>query len=191
MAAGKKPAAKRREPGVPIGIWVLLGLMVALLVAVLIVLLLKTPPQGGGASQGAGDSRVEDTRDVRKDAPEKPVTAPRYEFYHLLPEESAPRPPAEAPPAAEPDESTAVPEAPAADAGRFLLQVGAFRSRSDAERRKAEVALLGFSSQVQEARVEERMIYRVVIGPLDGEAVTSAERQLQAAAIEPLRRRLP
>ncbi|MFP4154240.1 MAG: SPOR domain-containing protein [Halothiobacillaceae bacterium] len=194
MAAARKPAARRRESTVPLGIWVLLGLMVALLVAVLVVLLLRTPPQGGQPPD-ADESPAQETRDVRKDEPKEPVSAPRYEFYHLLPEETAPRPspeePAEDRSAGEPASEPPVPEEAPAEAARFILQVGAFRSRADAERRKAEVALQGFTSRIEEAQLEGRAIYRVVIGPVGGTEAASVERQLQDASIEPMRRRLP
>ncbi|HHO70501.1 MAG TPA: SPOR domain-containing protein, partial [Halothiobacillus sp.] len=139
MAARRKPAAKRRDASVPLGIWILLGLLILLLAAVLIVLLMRMPA-APVSEETAPTAR--DVREVRKEPEQTAVPPPpRFEFYRLLPEQSVERstgsttPPTPAVPAPEP--------APSVDLARFEIQVGSFRNKADAERRKAEVALLG------------------------------------------------
>jgi len=191
MAARRKPAVKRRESGpVPLGIWLVLGLLVALLAAVLVVLLTRTPAP---PSSEPAASAPRDVREVRKEAEPEPVPPPRFEFYRLLPDQPSdlPVPPPAAQPAPPP---VAVPESPtpspADSTERFLLQVGSFRAREDAERRRAEVALLGYASSIASAEVNGATVYRVQIGPLAAGEAREAESRLKQASIEPLRRRV-
>ncbi|GAA5237093.1 SPOR domain-containing protein [Verticiella sediminum] len=67
-------------------------------------------------------------------------------------------PPAVAPPA------NAKPPA-AAPAGRYVLQVGAFRVLEDAEALKARLAFLGFDVRLQQAQVNGVLVNRVQVGP--------------------------
>lgn len=79
--------------------------------------------------------------------------------------------------------------APAATAaapasGRSLV-AGSLRSQSEAEQRKAELALLGVSSRVVAATVNGERRYRVVIGPFGSERELEAMRaQLRSSGID-------
>ena len=83
-----------------------------------------------------------------------------------------PQPPAEQPPPvgeAPTTSPSAVPQpaesAPAARSGTYVVQAGSFTSAADAERRKAELALLGISSKVQTATLPSgKTAYRVRTG---------------------------
>ncbi len=46
----------------------------------------------------------------------------------------------------------------------FLMQCGAYRSRSQAERRQAQIALAGFESQIRVSQ-QKSTWYRVILGP--------------------------
>jgi cell division protein FtsN len=111
---------------------------------------------------------------------ERPAPAPpSFEFPNLLrdtevdigvgpaPPPPAPRP--EPPPAAEPVEPAPTlmpPEATAADGKGFMVQVGSFKRGADAERLKAELALLGITSRVQVATIPSgETFHRVRAGP--------------------------
>lgn len=110
---------------------------------------------------------------------------PRFDFYNLLPEmevvvtdeeverrakpgapvvaatqpvtpQPAPVPPASPPPTVAADET-------------LLLQVGAFKKSADAEKLKAQLALLGIESQVQNVSIDNRdAFFRVRVGPYRG-----------------------
>jgi cell division protein FtsN len=92
-----------------------------------------------------------------------PPPAPRPE--PIPPEELQPATP-EAP-----ETAAAVPPQPVkpASPGSYLLQVGSFKRAADAERLKAELALLGISTSVESVTINDGQIYhRVRTGPLDG-----------------------
>jgi cell division protein FtsN len=50
--------------------------------------------------------------------------------------------------------------------GRYLIQVGAFKERSEAEQQKASLALLGVESRIEKVTIDnDQTWYRVRIGP--------------------------
>ena len=48
---------------------------------------------------------------------------------------------------------------------RFMLQAGSFRKPQDADRRKAELALLGLEAKIRSAQVNGESFHRVELGP--------------------------
>ena len=78
------------------------------------------------------------------------------------------------------------PEVPA----REVIQAEVVETDPIAERRRAEVALLGYASAIATAEVGGATVYRVQIGPLAGGEASEAESRLKQASIEPLRRRV-
>jgi cell division protein FtsN len=59
---------------------------------------------------------------------------------------------------------------------RFILQAGSFRSSKDAERRKAELALLGLQADVKAADVNGVDYYRIELGPFADDGAFSKAR---------------
>lgn len=104
--------------------------------------------------------------------------APRFEFYTLLPEKeiAIPDPPPPAPAAA--GEPPREPPAPKVDdGGRYLLQVGSFRSLEDADRLKAKLAFLGLASTIQTVSIDgTETWHRVRVGPYAGRAALDEAR---------------
>ncbi len=86
--------------------------------------------------------------------------APKFDFYTLLPEKEVvestkPRP------KATPPKPTDKPE-------RFLIQTGSFRSLGEADKRRAELILLGLDVKIQKvALAGGETWHRVQIGPFD------------------------
>ena len=71
--------------------------------------------------------------------------------------------------------------------GTYILQVGSFRNRTDAEQMKARLALLGSVANIQVVTVNDATWHRVRIGPVDGARRTdSVRRMLQDNGIETL-----
>ena len=111
---------------------------------------------------------------------------PRFDFYDMLPEQTIEVETPEIEPARELS-------APAAKE-QFLLQAGSFRQREDADRRRAQLLLLGLEPTVQEATGENGRWYRVYLGPFDSRSQMSRAQGLTAAQnIEtlPLKRGTP
>ncbi|QKT03408.1 SPOR domain-containing protein [Ectothiorhodospiraceae bacterium 2226] len=186
----KKPASRRTRTGTPGWVWLSAGLAIGLFVAFLIYLQ-GTGPRNASettttqtpAQAPAGGSQ--EARGVRKSpaptAPEPPASEPRFDFYRILPEMEATRvePPDSRPrpTQTEAPETTArarQPEElqPSAPAGRlapgsYVLQVGAFRQFEEADRLKANLALLGVEATIQTVRAaNDETWHRVRVGPL-------------------------
>ncbi len=103
--------------------------------------------------------------------------------------EPLPAPVAEAPPSRTtppaaatppPERAAAAAQAPADDA-RYLLQAGAFEASGQAEELKAKIAMLGLGARVESARIGEKTVYRVRMGPY-GTATELAEAKRKLAS---------
>jgi len=76
-----------------------------------------------------------------------------------------------------------------APAGRYLLQVGAFRVLEDAEALKAKLAFLGFDVRLQRAEVNGVLVNRVQVGPyaklddMNRARARLAENNVEAAVV--------
>lgn len=127
----------------------------------------------------------------------------KFQFYTMLPQQEVvapvagdktsvatppPLPPADKPASA--DKPAA--EKPAATAARFQLQAGSFRTRQEADRRRAELVLSGLNVSVQDVKTgagEEW--FRVMVGPFGSEAdMQKARQQLAAMKVDTLPIRL-
>ncbi len=85
---------------------------------------------------------------------------PRFDFYEILP-----------------GNEPAMEEAPRSATGAPLwLQAGAFRSASDADDRKARIALLGQNATVQRIEVDGGFVHRIRVGPFTSEQELEAVR---------------
>ncbi len=114
----------------------------------------------------------------------------RFEFYEILPQFEVVVPDEDA---ARPAASVARPRPRPADApGSFLLQAGSFSAPADADRLKANLALLGFESHVQRVQIDDDVFNRVRIGPIgDMDAARRTQRQLRDAGIDTLLMQIP
>jgi cell division protein FtsN len=108
----------------------------------------------------------------------------RFDFYEQLPTYEI------IVPEREQIESTAPASAPPAP-GRFILQAGSFKRYDDADRRKAELALLGLEAEIQKVTIGGDVFHRVRVGPVadSGQAQAMRER-LRRADIDALVMRL-
>lgn len=104
-------------------------------------------------------------------APAPAAPAPSFDFYELLPEQTieVDVDPAELPQQRDP-----------AEAPMYLLQAGSFRDQADADRRRAELLLLGLDPQVEETNGSNGRWFRVVIGPFDSRSAMARARSLTA-----------
>ena len=144
-------------------IWMLGGLSIGLFVAFLVYLDKQPPtdisftdavktelekikkPQPAAASKSEPESKQE----------------PKFNFYTILPELEVLIPEDEIKPPE--SKKTATIDA----SKRYILQVGSFRSRQDAERRKATVALLGLEASINQVSIDNEKWHRVRIGPVN------------------------
>lgn len=99
---------------------------------------------------------------------------PSFNFYALLPEQTL-----EVEAIVEPAADISSPP-PTAKKESFLLQAGSFRQREDAERRRAELLLLGLEPKIQESKRDNGLWYRVYLGPFSSKIDMTKTRGLTA-----------
>jgi cell division protein FtsN len=118
---------------------------------------------------------------------------PRFEFYKILPEMEVvvpeeeeraltaqpPRPPASTTP-------SPAPQQPEPTKDRYLLQVASFPRHADADRLKAQLALLGLQATIQTVEIHGGQTWhRVRVGPFSNrDEIASVRQRLQANGIE-------
>lgn len=92
----------------------------------------------------------------------------KYDFYTVLPEMEVVIDKNEITPASQREPAS------------YILQVGSFKSRQDAESLKAQLALLGQMAHIQTLEVNQTRWHRVRLGPFDSaRRADSVKRQLQ------------
>ena len=135
-------------------------------------------PQPRGETVESVDAVAGETAGAEEVAPGgKDSKRPQYDFFTVLPEMEVVVPEQELSARARPEAEAA--DNPAQGAGNgtvdgaasgpsYLLQVGSFRSASDADQLKARLALLGVVAQVQTVTVNDTTWHRVRVGPLSG-----------------------
>jgi cell division protein FtsN len=116
-------------------------------------------------------------------APATEVPKPRFDFYTMLPKQTLDG--EEKPDAVEPAALVSKPPAPTAASEPYFLQVGSFRQKDEAERRRAELLLLGLTPKVEETNNDNGRWFRVYLGPFDShESVAKARGLLANQKIE-------
>jgi cell division protein FtsN len=188
---GRRNRNSSRKESAPGWVWMLFGLSLGLMVAIVAYLRAPGSPQASApavttaAARPAGEPATQ--RATRPASEQAAPAENRFEFYEILPqfevvvpEDDAPRAPAATRPR------------PAETPGSFLLQAGSFSAPADADRLKANLALLGFESHVQRVRIEDDVFNRVRIGPLgDIDTAKRTQRQLRDAGIDTLLMQVP
>jgi cell division protein FtsN len=84
-------------------------------------------------------------------------------------------------PATQPEAATRPAPAVTDTEARYLLQAGAFEASGQAEELKAKIALLGLGARVESARIGEKTVFRVRMGPY-GSASELAEAKRKLAS---------
>jgi len=122
---------------------------------------------------------------VVDEAVEEDVAESRFTFYTMLPNFEVIIPEEE--PDVSRDQTVQVVEEP----GLYVLQAGSFTALTDADRRRAQLALLGVESVIQRVAIDDKTYHRVRIGPIDDlDRLNLIRNQLKQAQIDVLRIRL-
>jgi cell division protein FtsN len=176
-ARRKKPRHSTKPAQMPGWVWGMLGLTIGLSVAAAIYVKdRKAQPTGPVAAKTAPPSET-DTSETSPEAPEK--TEPRFKFYDMLPNFEV----------VIPEEDFEIrreaPSRPVESPGIYVLQAGSFSSFTDADRRKAQLAMLGVGSRIQKVAVDDKVYHRVRIGPVESlERLNELREQMRRSAIE-------
>lgn len=161
-----RPAAKRRNDGPPGWVWLVCGICLGLIVAAGVYVFGRAGGMSGlTIAPVAGDTQGE-RRPADKDGGGK-EDEPRFSFYEMLPNYEVVIPEEEYENGGN-DDATAKTSPKVRQPGRYRIQAGSFSEYADADRRKAELALLGLESEIQSMKLDDgRTVYRVRSGPIE------------------------
>jgi cell division protein FtsN len=126
---------------------------------------------------GTLPSPADPTQETGSSPPAAEVPKPRFDFYTTL------RKPLEEehePEVVEPAADVSKPPAASAAPQPLFLQAGSFRQQDDAERRRAELILLGLTPKLEETNSDNGRWFRVYLGPFDSHESMTKARSLMA-----------
>jgi len=193
-ASKRKKNTSGGSGGPPGWVWLLCGLCIGLTVAAGFYMFGR--PAGTGARQQieiatpeAADN-AQQSADPPENTPDNPPATskekePRFSFYKMLPnyevvipeeeypddagDNSSESSTAAASSSSETQASVAQPTTPRVEEpGRYIIQAGSFSTRGDADRRKAEIALLGVNARIVSVDLPSgKTVYRVQSHTID------------------------
>lgn len=157
----RRPAARRRNTGPPGWVWLLCGICLGLVAAAALYVFGRAgglaPPTD--AEEGRADRPAAETAAAEADE------EPRFAFYEMLPNYEVVIPEEEY---EQREDGRATTSPKVREPGRYLIQAGSFSRYADADRRKAELALLGLESEIEGVTLEDdRTVYRVRSAPIE------------------------
>ena len=181
MARQRKTRRKtgRRQSDTMQGwVWGVFGLGIGLSIAALIFLNNRQP--GSAAPLTRPGAPAPPTASPAPRATDKPASpALRFRFYDMLPNFEVVIPE---------EDKTVIPAAPLQtidEPGVYVLQAGSFSTYGDADRRKAQLAMLGVKSNIQKVSIDDKVYHRVRIGPVDSlDQLNVLRQQLRGAKVD-------
>lgn len=191
MAKRRRKRKQQQQSEYPGWMWMLFGLAIGLSVAYAIYQKdLSVQPQPVAQQPASMAAPIQPEPVVEQPAVEEVAVneeepEARFTFYDMLPNFEVVIPEEE--PDVARDQAIAVVEEP----GLYVLQAGSFGAVEDADRRRAQLALLGIESVIQRVAIDDKTYHRVRIGPLnDLDRLNLVRSQLKQADIDVLRIRL-
>jgi cell division protein FtsN len=140
--------------GMPGWLWALAGLTLGLCVAAFVFI--SRPIGKAPSAQMPSIATIEPKKAPVPVPPKEPT---RFSFYEMLPSYEV------VIPNGKNDKGKETP-AQIAEPGEYVIQVGSFRSRGEADAQKAKLALIGVESRVEQVTIDNKDTwYRVRIGP--------------------------
>ena len=192
MAQRKRRRSSRsrsRQQEYPGWLWMLFGLALGLAVAFAVYVKDRRPvvvAETATPQPASLQNALDDNGEVETAAP-PPVEEreSRFTFYDMLPNFEV------VIPEEEPDVAVDAEPQAIVEPGLYVLQAGSFTLHTDADRRRAQLALHGIESQIQRVTIDDKTYHRVRIGPTDDlDELNMLRSRLRAAQIDVLRIRL-
>jgi cell division protein FtsN len=183
----RRRTTARKQQSYPGWLWMLFGLAIGLSVAFAIYVKDNEPVRPQAASVPSSIDNNGESAIPASATPEPVVEKKerRFTFYDLLPAAEF-----VVPEKASTTEEDVQPEA-IVEPGVYVLQAGSFSTNTDADRRRAELALQGIESHIQRVQINDRNYHRVYVGPTDDlDELNLLRSRLRAAKIDVLRIRL-
>jgi cell division protein FtsN len=161
VASARRKKPGKKSQGTPAWMWLMTGILIGLGLAYYLWSKGFIPQPQVDATV-TEESVPADTEEVAPATGEPKKS--RYDFFTVLPEMEVIVPEQELSKKSQPRETATV----QADSDSYLLQVGSFREKSDAEQMKARLALLGIATRIQTVTVNDATWHRVRVGPVSG-----------------------
>lgn len=163
-SGARRVTTKQRSP-VPGWVWLLTGAVLGAFIMFLAYLSGVAPQQSVPVPVATEAQPVTTKAEVPK---------PRFDFYQLLKESEVE--------VKEPDPAQIRATEKLAEQQEFILQVGSFRSETDADRLRAQLILLNLDAQVEKVTVRSGEIwYRVLVGPFSDRSTMERARSTLAS----------
>ena len=173
----RRPRTRARKKQPLAGwVWMSFGLAIGLSVAGTIYIRDRQPRSENTATSSSTPAT---TRSETQDPAPSGEPERRFQFYEMLPKFEVVIP--EEKESARPD----VQQSPVKSPGIYVLQAGSFSNYADADRVKAQLALLGIVSGIQKVSIDDKVYHRVRIGPVEElERLNTLRQQLRQAQVE-------
>ena len=157
----RKAVRRRNDSPLPGWVWLIAGLSIGMAAAAFYYI--GRPVQTTAPPAVADELRKPAARDGRQAIEIPPKEKPRFTFYELLPSQEVVIPRDKLVPKA-----AGAARVPAAGEA-YYIQVGSYRTETEAERQKAVLALLGAEARIEKVTIasgnRSDTYYRVRIGP--------------------------
>jgi cell division protein FtsN len=180
-----KDAPRKKSGGLPGWAWFVVG-------AMLTALVIKAAPQiwnklrhvkpPATAEQNKMPTKKPSGSTATTPAAGTAAAPPHFDFYKLLPSFQV------VIPSQDRETRSGDDTGPVSQPGTYILQVGSFQSYGEADKLKANLALLGIESSIQQVKVSDGSTWnRVRIGPIhDLKSLNNLRAKLAKNHIEPL-----
>lgn len=163
----RRGASRGTGPRIPALLWLVAGILLGLGTAWYLAAKGHFPQPSGDlpvATLPSGTESDEPPLVDDIDSGGDKTSKPKYDFFTVLPEMEVVVPEQELTERREPEDAASADIPP----DSYLLQVGSFKTASDAEEMKAQLALSGIMAQVQSVTVNDQTWHRVRVGPVQG-----------------------
>lgn len=190
MAAKKRPTrgatrSKANSKGMPASILLGTGFIAGILSTVLVF--------NAIGERDVAKVAAAPKSEPKKAAVSKTETTTKFDFFTVLPEREVIVPDETPPP--KPKSKVVTTDNTASRPAdkrfqsdeRYILQAGSFRSNEDADRRRAQILLLGLDAKVESVQANGDLWHRVYVGPFQSHnTLSSARAKLIGEAIDTL-----
>ncbi len=162
----KKTAKVAANKSPPPWLWMLSGLVIGGFISFLVFLKMKVPDSENIVIEKT--VKVEDKPKQKESSSNKEeAKEDRFEFYSILPkrEVSVPAPIDSESAVRESSKEKLIASDEESNSYQYVLQAGSFAQFKDADRRKANLALIGVISKIHAVESNDKTFYRVRVGP--------------------------
>ena len=175
MKPKRAPTKKKSHGGTLVGLFI--GLVFGIVGAAAVVWYINKmptpfnkqvtqPPAAKPAENGKAQAGVPAVPAPLPGKPGDPIPEKRFQFYDILPGKAEAK--------VDPAAATAKPDQKEGKEGKekesaaketIFLQAGSFQTPGDADNQKAKLALLGMEASIQQVMLQDKVWYRVRLGP--------------------------